>query len=206
MIVILNCGSNWLSRRIGKYIEISGGTYSILPYSNERSNQTLSAIRNHRPEGLIFTGSNDHLYNPGARQLPQEFGQWLVAEKIPTLGICYGHQLLASMFGADIIRNPAGFEFGNKHLTIQKETFPLFAGLAPPFKAMMAHFDVILRLPDVFRNFASTFKTPYAVIQYTKSETPLPLFGVQFHPEISPKNVAKVFFANFLEVCRSTNR
>lgn len=203
MITILNCGSEWLSKRIGKYIALSGGNFQILPYTSSNSAEVLYSLKNSIPKGLIFTGSNDHIYNPGARQLPQMYGQWLISEKMPTLGICYGHQLLASMFGAKIIRSPSGFELGKKCLLMGDHDFPLFCGLPHEIKWMMLHMDIISSLPTNFRNFAATAKTPYAAIQLYESDKPMPVFGVQFHPEISPTKIAKRFFANFLDVCKS---
>ena len=153
------------------------------------------------PSGLILTGSYDSVYQVNARILSPSFSTSLKLFHTPTLGICYGHQLLAYMFGGLVIANPDGIEQGDVVLSIKNTNFPLFEGLPNLIPVHMNHKDVVEKLPDCFTNFAHTPETRYAAIQYTQNNETLPIFGIQFHPEKSTSIVRKIIFQNFVKIC-----
>jgi len=152
--------------------------------------------------GIILSGSKDNLYNPDARRLPENFLGFILQNRVPTLGICYGHQLLVHLSNeGKIALNPSGFEKGHYTFTQTQLGFPLFKGLPAKFKAKMHHYDIIETLPLNFKNFGKTEKTQYGAIQLSQNGEDFPIFGIQLHPEKSFRRVNNVIFNNFYEVC-----
>ena len=69
--------------------------------------------------------------------------------RIPFLGVCFGHQLLAHVLGGKAARNPNGVEVGatTLELTAAGRNSPLFAGFPAKFEALESHQDAVLALP-----------------------------------------------------------
>lgn len=157
--------------------------------------------------GIILSGSKDNLYNSEARQLPREFLGYIIQNRIPTFGICYGHQLLVHLSnGGKIVLNPLGFEKGHYLFTQTQPGFLLFKGLHTEFRVKMHHFDIIDTLPANFKNFGHTKKTRYGAIQLAQNGEDFPIFGVQLHPEKSLRKINRVIFSNFYEICTNHSK
>lgn len=112
-------------------------------------------------------------------------GRWLreaVECRTPFLGVCFGHQLLAYAFGAQVVRNPRGVELGacEVELTDEGRADPLFAGLPARFSALESHEDMAADLPPRVKLLAGNAFTPVQAIAVGRAR------GVQFHPEFSP--------------------
>ena len=99
--------------------------------------------------------------------------------KIPFLGVCFGHQMLARAFGGvGSVRKAKSPEFG--WVEIQTEaTSPLMAGLPVRFHSFAAHFDEVGELPSGFKVLA---RSEVCAIQACQLSD-LPIYGIQFHPE-----------------------
>ncbi|TFG17135.1 MAG: hypothetical protein EU530_11035 [Promethearchaeota archaeon] len=169
---------------------------------NPDGQEIFEKIKSAKWIGIILSGSKDNLYNVGARQLPKNFLGYIVQNRIPTLGICYGHQLLVHLSNdGEIILNSLGLEKGHYTFTQTVPGFPLFEGLPIKFKAKMHHFDIIESLPSIFKNFGSTAKTQYGAIQMSQNGENFPIFGLQIHPEKSYRKVNRTIFTNFYNIC-----
>lgn len=98
--------------------------------------------------------------------------------EIPILGICLGHQCLASVFGAQIIQSPEIIHGKTSLITHHKQG--LFLDLPNPFLATRYHSLAVdsNTLPPCFSIDAWADQTIMAI-----SHRQYPLFGVQFHPE-----------------------
>jgi GMP synthase (glutamine-hydrolysing) len=152
--------------------------------------------------GIILSGSKDNLYNENARRLPREFIGYIIQNRIPTLAICYGHQLLVHLsVGGKITLNPLGLEKGYFTFTQTQTGFPLFRGLPEKFRVNMHHFDIVENLPDTFTNFGRTKKTKIGAIQMSQNGEDKNVFGIQFHPEKSRRLVKRAIFENFYDIC-----
>ena len=106
------------------------------------------------------------------------------AGEIPILGVCLGHQCIASAFGAEIVR--AGSIMHGKTSPIYHNDEGVFKGLPNPVTATRYHSLVIEKesLPDCFEVTAWTQTDTGEVeeIMGIRHRT-LAVEGVQFHPE-----------------------
>lgn len=114
--------------------------------------------------------------------------------KVPILGVCLGHQSVASAFGGDIIK--ASRIMHGKTSMIHHDDKTVFKGLAQPFQATRYHSLVVKRdtLPDCFEVSAWTEQKEIMGIRHKE----LPVEGVQFHPESILTLQGKDLLKNFL--------
>ncbi len=127
------------------------------------------------------TGKDAPTYNPG-----------LIRTDKPTLGICYGHQLLAHALGGTVEKGETA-EYGKTTISI-KEKDPLFEGLEGTINAWMSHQDHV-RLPPT--GFAITGLTENGIVAAMRSQDGN-TFGVQFHPEVTHTPQGKQIISNFI--------
>ncbi len=137
-------------------------------------------------DGAVVTGS----YASVTARAPwmRELGQVLVeaAERVPVLGVCFGHQLLSDALGGRVERNPKGPEVGTREIALTEagRADPLLAGLPPRLAVQQLHEDHVPAPP------------PGAVLLATSDHAPVQAFAagprlraVQFHPEFTPVRV-----------------
>jgi anthranilate synthase component 2 len=100
-------------------------------------------------------------------------------DDIPLLGVCLGHQALATAFGAKVVRAPVPVH--GKTTPVYHDGNGIFAGLASPLAGGRYHSLVVERssLPE---ELAVTAETKDGLVMGMKHRR-LPRFGVQFHPE-----------------------
>ncbi|MDR1082219.1 MAG: glutamine amidotransferase [Deltaproteobacteria bacterium] len=104
-----------------------------------------------------------------------------VAEKrVPLLGVCYGHQIVARALGGRVGWNPAGLEMGTHEVTLAPgaETHPLLCGLPGSFPANLCHAQSVLAPPSGARILASSSHDPCQIMSWGEK-----VLTVQFHPE-----------------------
>lgn len=140
--------------------------------------------------GVIVTGSHEMVTDHTAWS--ERTAEWLwkaVKMEIPTLGICYGHQLLAYAFGGKIGCNPNGWEAGT--VVVTPNAFgsqdTLLGGFQGPFKAQMCHRQSVLELPKGAVPLAVTRKETCAAFSINQCA-----WGLQFHPEFDSR-ITKVY-------------
>jgi GMP synthase (glutamine-hydrolysing) len=133
-------------------------------------------------DGVIISGSPRDAWSdtPDVLQM-LEFVQRTVSRGQPVLGVCFGHQLLARGLGADVRRNPAGWEVGARkvELTAAGMENPLFAGFDAEFEVIESHRDAVLTLPVGAKLLATNEHTRIQAFSVDER-----FFGVQFHPEM----------------------
>jgi anthranilate synthase component II len=119
-----------------------------------------------------------------------------LAGTLPILGVCLGHQALASAFGGRVDRAAAPMH--GKTSVVAHEGTHLFSGLSDTFEAGRYHSLVIAR-DAVPRDFVVTaWVADEGTIMGIRHRT-LPVFGVQFHPESVLTTVGHRVLQNFLE-------
>jgi GMP synthase (glutamine-hydrolysing) len=145
--------------------------------------RVLDARRGGVPEptetgALVITGSPESVTSRQDWILGAERAvAALVGAGVPTLGVCFGHQLLASALGGEVQPNPRGREMGTVKLNLEADD-PLLAGLSEPLWAHMSHRDSAVRLPAGARVLASSALEPHALVRFGERAV-----GMQFHPE-----------------------
>ena len=185
-IVILDFGSQYaqlIARRVRE-----NGVYSVLA----RPDVTAEEIRGLNPKGLIFTGGPSSVYESGAPRCRQE----IFDLGVPVLGICYGMQIACQMLGADI--KPAkSREYGRTSLKVSQSE-GLLKGVPAETTVWMSHGDQVQTLNDDFIPLAATPTCPVAAVRHRTR----PVYGVQFHPEVTHTPHGNEIFMNFLyEIC-----
>ena len=102
------------------------------------------------------------------------------ASRIPTLGVCLGHQCIGHVFGGEVVRNVRVMH--GKTSPIHHDGMGVFAGLSNPFEATRYHSLVIRRETFTNPDFVISAWTEEGEIMGVRHRT-WPLHGVQFHPE-----------------------
>lgn len=116
-------------------------------------------------------------------------------QHVPVLGVCYGAQLTAKLFGGRVDKSNKR-EYGRARLHLQKEDI-LFKDVAEQSQVWMSHSDSITQLPEGFELLATTESIPVAGFRKTGSDTKS-LHGIQFHPEVYHSTEGKKIINNFL--------
>jgi GMP synthase (glutamine-hydrolysing) len=182
-ILILDFGSQFtqlIARRVREahvYCEIHPASRSI------------EWIRDWNPKGIILSGGPNSVYDEGAPLAPKE----LLDLGVPVLGLCYGMQLIAQMSGGKVM--PAGRrEYGRAPVKVAHGQ--LFRGFGPGEETTvwMSHGDHVEEPPPGFHVTASSPNCPVAGFEHDR----LPIFGVQFHPEVAHTPRGGEILANFL--------
>ncbi|MCC7083902.1 MAG: glutamine-hydrolyzing GMP synthase [Pirellulales bacterium] len=164
-----------------------------------RHDITSARVREIAPKGLILSGGPLSVYEAGAPRCDHELFQL----DIPVLGICYGMQLMCEALGGHVKSAPAR-EYGRAHCTVVS-TDDLFNGVAGQTEVWMSHGDQVSEVSADFEPLARTSTCPIAAVKHKR----LPLYGLQFHPEVTHTPPGKAILANFLSNvcgCRGTWR
>ncbi|GAA4304234.1 glutamine-hydrolyzing GMP synthase [Compostibacter hankyongensis] len=143
-------------------------------------------------KGVILSGSPASVNDAAAPSwdIP------MAAARVPVLGICYGAQLMARDFGGEVARSKIR-EYGRASLQHPDPEEPLFRGVSASSQVWMSHGDSITRLPDHFGVAAITNDIPVAAFKSTTAAA-YPLYGLQFHPEVTHSTEGKKILENFL--------
>ncbi len=142
--------------------------------------------------GIILSGSPASVNQADAPTFPvQDF-----MGKLPILGVCYGAQLLANSLGGKV-ENTDSREYGRAMLA-QNHSSTLLHKLDNKTQVWMSHGDTITQLPVAYRITASTEDVKIAAFEHEF----LPVFGIQFHPEVSHSLQGAQIIRNFLiDIC-----
>ena len=166
-----------------------------------RHDITPARVREIAPKGLILSGGPASVYETGAPHCDPQ----LFELGIPVLGICYGMGLLCEALGGKVKSNPAR-EFGRAHCEIVgadgkagEGVDPIFAGVPNQTEVWMSHGDQVTEVSADFQPLARTATCPITAVKHKQ----LPLYGLQFHPEVTHTPPGKAILGNFLnKVCQ----
>lgn len=183
MVLVLDFGSQY-TRLIARRLRELRVFSLILP-----GRASLEEILKHKPQALILSGGPNSVFDPDApRPDPRVFTLGL-----PTLGICYGMQLLAQELGGKVERAGRA-EYGKALLA--RYQGPLFKSLEGEVQVWMSHQDAVTELPPGWRVVAETEENPVAAMEAPDGKT----FAVQFHPEVAHTPKGMQILENFLEI------
>src|SRR3990172_4857333 len=183
-VLILDFGSQY-TQLIARRVREARVYCEIHPY-----NLPFSAIKSFNPRGIILSGGPSSVYDKGAPTISKK----IFSLKIPVLGICYGMQLIAKLFGGKVERGEKR-EYGRAGLFIG-DAKDLFYGFrkTPALEVWMSHGDRVERLPEGFKGIASSENSAFAAIR----NEGLKIFGVQFHPEVVHTRHGERILKNFI--------
>jgi GMP synthase (glutamine-hydrolysing) len=144
-------------------------------------------------DGLVLSGGT-----PRLSLSPERMGrnaEYLEKADFPILGICAGHQVMATYFGGRAAE-AAKPEYGIAKLVVD-ETDEIFRSLPTRFSVWQSHNDEVVKLPPDFTILAHSENCKIQAMKFRKK----PFYGVQFHPEVGHTEHGVDIFRNFLTVC-----
>lgn len=131
--------------------------------------------------GVVLTGSHSMVSH--REPWSERAAAWLanvVQDRVPVLGICYGHQLLAHALGGEAGDHPVAMEIGTVEVqaTDAAAQDPLFQSMPGRFAAHVVHRQSALKLPPGAVRLAGNDFEPHQAFRVGDMT-----WGVQFHPE-----------------------
>jgi GMP synthase (glutamine-hydrolysing) len=185
-ILVLDFGSQY-SQLIARRVREQNVYCEIV-----RHDISLERIREHAPRGLILSGGPSSVYEAGAPRCAAN----LFELDLPILGICYGMQLACDALGGKV-QSVRAREYGRARCTITVND-PLFQGVPTETDVWMSHGDQVAQVSDDFIALATTETCPITAVRHQSR----PVFGLQFHPEVTHTPCGKQILHNFLmEIC-----
>ena len=183
-IVVLDFGGQY-NQLIARRVREAGVYSELLPH-----NAPIEQIKGESLSGLILTGGPDSVYAEGAKACDDA----IFSLGVPVLGICYGMQYIAKVFGGRIEAAPVR-EYGRT--PIRMTDHPLLRGLDSGI-VWMNHNDSVFGMPSGFSAIAETDNCPFAAF----ADDARRLYGIQFHAEVAHTPKGELIFRNFLrEIC-----
>ncbi|MHB8061182.1 MAG: anthranilate synthase component II [Ruminiclostridium sp.] len=141
------------------------------------------------------------IISPGPKS-PKESGISLeiitrLHDKIPILGVCLGHQIIAYQFGATVEKGDRPMH--GKVSSIHHNNNGIFQKLPSPFNVTRYHSLVVKEenLPTCLQIDAKSEDGAIMAISHRK----YPVFGVQFHPEAVLTEYGHVLLENYILFC-----
>ncbi|MGE3277829.1 MAG: glutamine-hydrolyzing GMP synthase [Vicinamibacterales bacterium] len=190
-LLVLDFGSQFTQLIARRLRELS--VYcEILPY-----NTSLETIRAKAPVGIILSGGPKSVSEPDAPKCDPgvlELG-------LPTLGICYGMQLMTDLLGGQVGSAPHR-EFGHARIAVQTAGAPrLFRGVSPELRVWASHGDFVAAAPPGFAVAATSSNAPVAAMEAPDQG----YYALLFHPEVAHTEQGAAILRNFaFDVCGCT--
>jgi len=116
---------------------------------------------------------------------------------IAILGVCLGHQAIATNFGGAVARAPEVVH--GKTALIEHNGEGVFAGLSQPLEVARYH-SLVVQGDDLPESLEITASTSDGLIMGVRHKD-WPVFGVQFHPESIATPEGPEMLRNFLVIC-----
>lgn len=184
-ILILDCGSQ-VTQLIGRRLRELNVYCEIYPFNK------IPSI-DEEVKGVIISGSPCSVRDANAPQMDLSG----IKGKLPLLGICYGAQYLAHIFGGKVDSSLA-HEYGRAILDVTDSESLLLKGVSRKSQVWMSHGDTISLLPSGAKVIASTADVENAAFEFASE----PTFAVQFHPEVYHSDEGLKILSNFaFEIC-----
>jgi anthranilate synthase/aminodeoxychorismate synthase-like glutamine amidotransferase len=176
-------------------------TYNLVQYLGELGEHpavirndaaTVDEVAEMKPDAIVISpgpGTPDDagISNDVIRKL---------AESIPILGVCLGHQCIGAVYGARIVQAPAILH--GKTSEISHDDSPIFKGIPSPLIATRYH-SLVIDSKSVPKDLIVTAQTEDGTIMAVQHKD-LPVYGVQFHPESILTQYGHEMLKNFLSL------
>ncbi|HEY5467485.1 MAG TPA: anthranilate phosphoribosyltransferase [Coriobacteriia bacterium] len=146
-----------------------------------------------RPAGIVISPGPG---TPADAGVSSDVVRAAASARVPVLGVCLGHQVIAEAFGATVCRAPRPVH--GKTDEIAHAGTGLFAGLPDPFTATRYH-SLCVDAGSIEEPLVAVARTGDGVVMGIEHRD-LPIFGVQFHPESVLTPDGAKLLANFLDL------
>lgn len=186
-ILILDFGSQF-TQLIARRVRELNIYCEIHPYNHiEKAMKEMPNIK-----GIILSGSPFSVHDKDAPSVNLDN----IRGKLPILGVCYGAQLMAHLWGGKVGRSNSR-EYGRAHLKLVQQN-ELVAGMSQQTQVWMSHGDSILQLPEKAKLVASTEDVEAAAFSFNGEH----VYGIQFHPEVYHTTEGTKLLKNFVvDIC-----
>lgn len=182
-VLVVDFGAQY-AQLIARRVREAGVYSEIVPHT-----ATAADIAAKNPVGIILSGGPSSVYEEGAPAL--DAGVFDLG--VPTLGICYGFQVMAQALGGEVA-NTGLREYGATDAALTGDGGVLLSGQPVEQNVWMSHGDQVSKAPDGFEVLASTSATPVAAFGSDERR----LYGVQWHPEVKHTDYGQRVIENFL--------
>jgi len=155
-----------------------------------KNTSSLEEILSKQPDGIILSGGPSIERTGNCSKYIKEL-------ELPILGICLGHQVMAQTYGGEVRKGSTG-GYASVEIEILEEN-DILKGFGSRIRVWSSHSDEVAFLPKDFIRLA---RSSICEIEAMKHRTK-PLYGVQWHPEVSHTQKGNELFKNFFEICKS---
>jgi GMP synthase (glutamine-hydrolysing) len=157
--------------RLERCLDGNGAEVSSIKW-NEASARKFNSF-----DGVALSGSPGMMSESRVHEKYRGEVEAILDSSVPILGVCFGHQMMAHAFGAEVVKD-------GSHILAMVETRvlsddPLFEGLPRSLTLLESRYEVVKSLPRGFRLLARSETSQIATMKHEGR----PLYGVQFHPE-----------------------
>lgn len=179
-VLVVDFGGQYTQLIVRRVREM--GVYSeMVPWTT-----AAQKIQEVQPDAVILSGGPKSVLEECAPDLDMS-----VLKGIPTLGICYGHQLMSARLGGEVVKS-TNREYGRRVLEPVGQD-RLVSGLVS-HQIWMSHGDQVLAVPPGFEVTGTTDSCPIAAMENNAERQ----YGVQFHPEVTHTPDGRTVLRRFL--------
>jgi GMP synthase (glutamine-hydrolysing) len=190
-ILVIEFGGQYthlINRRIRDF-----GVFSEL-ISNDNSDE----INTEDIKGIILSGGPRSVTEVNSPTLSKPLINLILKGELPILGICYGHQLLGSLFNGRV-KTSERREYGNTTISTLERSKILPD--VKEFDVWMSHGDHVESVSEEFVITAKSDTCPVVSMEH-KSKN---VFGVQFHPEVTHTKFGNEILRKFVvDICSAS--
>lgn len=188
-VAILDFGAQY-AQLIARRVRENHVYSELLPPSTSAERLRAMNVR-----GIILSGGPSSVYEQGAPLCDPKIFEL----DVPILAICYGMQLMCQALGGEV-RASSAREYGRVKLRVANPV-DILAHLPADTTVWMSHGDHVSHVSGDFVSIAATAHCPIAAVRHRQR----PLFGVQFHPEVTHTPHGSTILRNFVyDVCGCT--
>jgi GMP synthase-like glutamine amidotransferase len=146
--------------------------------------RTISVVRGEMPAGVhdcdgwLITGSRHGVYDRLDWMPPlEDFVRQLASARVPLIGVCFGHQIIASALGGEVVKSERGWGVGLHRYQVDRRHAWMYGD--EKWTSLYAfHQDQVITSPAEAEVFLSSEFCPCAGLSYGDS-----IISVQAHPE-----------------------
>lgn len=187
MFLVVNNHGQYV-HRIWRSLKYLGVEAEIIP-----NTVSLDELSSRAPEGVILSGGPYSVYEDAGKL--GVCSELLSDASFPVLGICLGYQIIAEHFGGSVLKGETA-EYAQVTCRILCEG-DLFKGLPAEIPVWESHRDEVSRAPPGFTVLAESDICAVEALKHGE----LPIYGVQFHPEVEHTPHGMDILKNFIGVC-----